>query len=68
MPNVQPPLYEQKPETRKSVSAQTRPDLWVTSAVLLASGVFLYLETFLVPNVPRLAIYLSTPRSSDVAG
>jgi hypothetical protein len=55
MPSIQAAPYDQKPETRKSIFAEPRPNAWVTFAVLLASGVFLYLETFLIPNVPRLA-------------
>jgi hypothetical protein len=36
-----------------SLNQRTKP--WITGSALVASAVFLFLQTFILPNVPRIA-------------
>lgn len=37
----------------RSLNERTKP--WITGSALVASAVFLFLQTFILPNVPRIA-------------
>jgi hypothetical protein len=40
-------------QSMRSLNERTKP--WITGSALVASAVFLFLQTFILPNVPRIA-------------